>query len=133
MIRWWCRREAPVVGSFGCVETGRAATVSDRHAVDRSDQIGVDDVVPSDTAYVRPEDGSLDTAACPLSLMGSNETDCLREARRTQKLGEGPTVIEATWRFGDPARHVWGPDRQGSATWRSGRPFGDTDRRVPVR
>jgi superfamily II DNA or RNA helicase len=88
-VRWLSEsgREGLVVGDFGCGEALIAEAVSDRHQVHSFDHVAIDDrVIACDIANVPLPDGALDVAVFCLSLMGSNFTDYVREARRCLRL-----------------------------------------------
>ena len=93
-------REGYVVGDFGCGEALLAEKLGDRCTVHSFDHVAVNDSVTAcDIADVPIDDGELDVAVFCLSLMGSNFTDYLKEARRTLKLDGRLHIYEATSRF----------------------------------
>jgi hypothetical protein len=95
-IRWLTEREPLVVGDFGCGEAFIAQRVGQKHDVRSFDHVAVNaGVVACDIAAVPVDDGALDVAIFCLSLMGSNFTDYLREARRCLRL--------------DGLLHIWEP------------------------
>jgi hypothetical protein len=95
-IRWLEKREGLVVGDFGCGEAQIAARVSERHKVHSFDHVAINpSVVACDVAGVPLDNEVLDVAIFCLSLMGSNFTDYLREARRCLRL--------------DGRLHIWEP------------------------
>ncbi|OKH40360.1 hypothetical protein NIES2119_01675 [[Phormidium ambiguum] IAM M-71] len=102
MIRWCQKESGYVIGDFGCGEAKLAEAISDRHTVYSFDHIAINNnVIACNMAHVPLNDEELDVAIFSLSLMGSNFTDYLREARRTLKLDGQLHIIEATSRFGD--------------------------------
>lgn len=95
-IRWLSEREGHVVGDFGCGEALIAKAVSDRHRVHSFDHVAIDErVVACDIAHVPLDNGALDVAIFCLSLMGTNFTEYIREARRCLRL--------------DGQLHIWEP------------------------
>jgi superfamily II DNA or RNA helicase len=102
MIHWCQQRSGYVIGDFGCGEAKLAEAISDRHTVYSFDHIAINNsAIACDMAHVPLNDEELDVAIFSLSLMGSNFTDYLQEARRTLKLDGQLHIIEATSRFGD--------------------------------
>lgn len=97
-IRWLSEdeRKRQVVGDFGCGEALIAAAVGERHAVHSFDHVAINSMVTAcDLAKVPLGNGVLDLAIFSLSLMGSNFTEYLREARRCLRL--------------DGRLHIWEP------------------------
>lgn len=102
MIRWCQQESSYIIGDFGCGEAKLAEAISDRHTVYSFDHIAINNnVIACDMSHVPLNDEELGVAIFSLSLMGSNFTDYLREARRTLKLDGQLHIIEATSRFGD--------------------------------
>ncbi|MFB2898623.1 zinc-ribbon domain-containing protein [Aerosakkonemataceae cyanobacterium BLCC-F50] len=102
MIRWCQQESGFVIGDFGCGEAKLAEAISDRHTVYSFDHIAINNnVIACDMSHVPLNDEELGVAIFSLSLMGSNFTDYLREARRTLKLDGQLHIIEATSRFGN--------------------------------
>lgn len=88
--------EGLVVGDFGCGEALIAAAVKERHQVYSFDHVAINgSVIACDITHVPLEDKVLDVAIFCLSLMGSNFTDYIREARRCLRL--------------DGWLHIWEP------------------------
>lgn len=101
-IRWLEQREGLVVGDFGCGEAIIAKKVGDRHTIMSFDHVAIDDsVVACDMSKVPLADESLDLAIFSLSLMGTNFTDYIVEARRCLKLDKQIHIWEPRSRFGE--------------------------------
>ena len=95
-------REGYVVGDFGCGEALLAEKLGDHCTVHSFDHVAVNDsVIACDIADVPIDDGELDVAVFCLSLMGSNFTNYLKEARRTLKLDGRLHIYEVSSRFTD--------------------------------
>ncbi len=104
-IRWLSERDRYVVADTGCGEVLIAAEAGDKHAIHSCDHIAIDQrVIACDIAHVPLEDDTLDLAIFCLSLMGSNITDCIREAHRCLHIDGHLHVWEAASYFDDVKR-----------------------------
>ena len=101
-IRWLSERDGYTVGDFGCGEAFIAAEAGDKHTIHSFDHVAVDKRVNAcDIAHVPLEDDTLDLAIFCLSLMGSNFTDYIREARRCLHIDGTLHIWEAASYFDD--------------------------------
>ena len=107
--RWALQRNGYVIGDFGCGEALVAKSLSGAHTVHSFDHVAISpEVVAGDMSHVPLDDESLDVALFCLSLMGTNVTDYLLEAKRVLKLDGHLHIWEPTSRFGDLAGFISG-------------------------
>ncbi|VDM73251.1 unnamed protein product [Strongylus vulgaris] len=91
IIKWLkMQPKQRIVLDLGCGDAKIAGVVGDVHKVHSFDLVAVNDKVTAcDMAHLPMEDDSADIAIFCLSLMGTNLTDYIKEARRVLKLGYG--------------------------------------------
>ncbi|CAN5549418.1 hypothetical protein BH10ACI2_BH10ACI2_21730 [soil metagenome] len=102
IVKWFQKRPEMVVGDFGCGEAKLAELLI--NTVYSFDHVAINEnVTACDISHVSLDSESLDAAVFSLSLMGSNFTDYIVEARRCLKLDGHLHIAEATSRFSDLA------------------------------
>ncbi|VDL83799.1 unnamed protein product [Nippostrongylus brasiliensis] len=88
------------VYDMGCGEAKLAAALSGTHEVHSFDLVAVNDKVTAcDMAHLPVEDSSADIVVFCLSLMGTNLSDFIKEARRVLKSGGTMKIAEVVSRF----------------------------------
>lgn len=86
-IEYWGKRHDLTLADFGCGEALIAKALGETHRIYSFDHVAIDDdVVACDMRQVPILDEELDGAIFCLSLMGSNITEYILEARRCLKL-----------------------------------------------
>ncbi|RCN32231.1 hypothetical protein ANCCAN_21972 [Ancylostoma caninum] len=101
IIRWLkAKQNQLVVYDLGCGDAKIAAAVGDIHKVRSFDLVAVNDMVTEcDMAHLPVEDSVADIVVFCLSLMGTNITDYIKEARRVLKMGGVLKIAEVVSRF----------------------------------
>lgn len=113
-IEWLAARSTHVVGDFGCGEALIQEAMGEIHTIHSFDHVAIHEgVTACDIANVGLADDTLDLAIFCLSLMGSNITDYLLEARRCLKLDGRLHIWEPKGRMKDPEEFCRNLERLG--------------------